>query len=1102
MPKRAMQIDDLYRIPAVSEPTLSPDGKWVAYVVTTPERDEDAYRSCIWRVSTAGDQAARRWTTGPRDGAPRWSPDGKQLAYVATDKDGVPQVFVSPTDGGAAAQLTTLRTGVGDLQWSPDGTKLALVSGISLAEQPSDSPVVLDRLGYKFDGAGLLGLRRMHLFVVDVANRTTLQLTAGDFSVNGARWSPDGSTIAYGAEASADSDVTGTSAVYVVPATGGVPQRITPTDATLSTPVWFPDGEQILVAGRERFETGATRLYAVAAAGGAPKPVAMLDRNVMVGAPGYAGARPIVLTDGTILFAARDRGCTHVYGATADTPPDKRIAGSDRSVSGLSTAAGLVAYVVADPTSNGEVAVATVEGSNERVLTTHCSDALADVELAVAEPRLFSAPDGTAIEGWLLRPRERDGATPLLLDIHGGPHNAWSPVFDGVHLYHQELVARGWSVLILNPRASDGYGEEFYRATVANWGVADEGDFLAALDSLVAQGEVDPSRIVVTGYSYGGYMTCWLSARHPARWAAAIPGGVVSDLVGMAGNADVGRLMAGLEFGGQPWSVPDRYRELSPITYVDRVTAPTLILHGEQDDRCPVGQSEAWFGALRMRRVPVELVRYPGGSHLFILNGRPSHRADWCRRIVDWATTHTSGRAVPTRSLASRTRGLQARLAQLCEQYDVPGAAATVLHGDEVVTVVHGIRSVDSNEPVTPQTVFQIGSNTKLYTATLAMQLVDAGLVELDAPVTRYVPEFRLAPEGFADTVTVRHLLTHTSGIPGDIFGPHIPWGDDAISTFVDELKTLEPLGAAGEVWSYCNAGWVLLGRLVESVAGQTFHSAWRQRLVDPIGAVRTRALPDQVLPLEPALGHVSGSDGKPRVAPVYATSPACFPAGSLPVATGEDLIRFVRLHLDGGVAESGERLLSAEAVAAMQTPQVSLPSLGSQRRHWGLGWALGETTDGRRILGHGGGTLGQLSTVEVLPDERLAVVVLTNGMNAMVVGQTLVRELFASLAGAELLPDPKGLEDARSIELAPLEGTYVNGRNKVEATVADAHLVLKVTMVGLTDKEETQEMLLTPVDATRFVGGPAGPVYFLQPDESNRPRYLFSSRAYRRVEG
>jgi hypothetical protein len=184
-----------------------------------------------------------------------------------------------------------------------------------------------------------------------------------------------------------------------------------------------------------------------------------------------------------------------------------------------------------------------------------------------------------------------------------------------------------------------------------------------------------------------------------------------------------------------------------------------------------------------------------------------------------------------------------------------------------------------------------------------------------------------------------------------------------------------------------------------------------------------------------------------------------------------------------------------------MQTEQVPLPSVGSLRQSWGLGWALGRAVDGRRILSHGGGTVGQLSALEVLPDERLAVVVLTNGANGMLVGQTLVRELFASLAGAELLPDPAPIADPSTLDLAPLVGTYANGRNRIEATIDAGRLQLRVTMLGLSDEEETHELPLTPIDATRFLGGPGGPVHFIQPDERGRPHYLFSSRAYRRVE-
>ncbi|OMQ14230.1 hypothetical protein A7K94_0218080 [Modestobacter sp. VKM Ac-2676] len=204
--------------------------------------------------------------------------------------------------------------------------------------------------------------------------------------------------------------------------------------------------------------------------------------------------------------------------------------------------------------------------------------------------------------------------------MHGGPHNAWSPAADPAHAYHQALVAAGWTVLLVNPRGSDGYGRHLFTAAVGAWGVADERDFLDPVDQLVAEGVADPARLALTGYSYGGYMTCWLTGRTD-RFAAAIAGGVVADLTSMTGTSDAGEALA-LEFG-DPVRDPEAVRAHSPITNVHRVRTPTLVLHGAADERCPVGQAEQWFTALRTQRVPTELVLFPGGSHLFILDGRP-----------------------------------------------------------------------------------------------------------------------------------------------------------------------------------------------------------------------------------------------------------------------------------------------------------------------------------------------------------------------------------------------------------------------------------------------------------------------------------------------
>ncbi|MFN2590799.1 MAG: alpha/beta hydrolase family protein, partial [Actinomycetota bacterium] len=249
------------------------------------------------------------------------------------------------------------------------------------------------------------------------------------------------------------------------------------------------------------------------------------------------------------------------------------------------------------------------------------------------------------LHAWLLR-GTASGPGPVLVDVHGGPHNAWNPAFDGEHLYQQVLADEGWTILLLNPRASDGYGEEFYTATLANWGVGDEADFLAAIDELVADGVADPARLAVGGYSYGGYMTCWLTARTD-RFAAAVAGGCVSNLATMSATSDVGLLMAPQEIGAFPHEKPEAVAERSPITHVANVRTPTLILHGEADQRCPVEQAEQWFAALRAMGTEVEMVLYPGASHPFIFDGKPSHRIDYNERFAAWVRTHAGARDDP-----------------------------------------------------------------------------------------------------------------------------------------------------------------------------------------------------------------------------------------------------------------------------------------------------------------------------------------------------------------------------------------------------------------------------------------------------------------------
>jgi dipeptidyl aminopeptidase/acylaminoacyl peptidase len=316
----------------------------------------------------------------------------------------------------------------------------------------------------------------------------------------------------------------------------------------------------------------------------------------------------------------------------------RTLVGGERTVSGL-TLEPLVC-LASDARSTADVHVVE-DGALRRVTRTNAAF-FDGVAIAEPRPRTFRAPDGLEVHGWVTG--QRDGEPqPLLLDIHGGPHNAWGPSFDPVHAYGQLLAAQGWVVLTVNPRGSDGYGEDFWTAARGAWGEADTDDLLCAVDDLVADGTADPHRLAVTGYSYGGYLTCWLTTR-TNRFRAAVPGGVVSDLVSFSGTSDLAGLLDRAEFGSTAAEDPTLLRRLSPLTFVERVRTPTLIVQGADDERCPVGQAEQWFTALRTLERQVEMVLYPQASHLFILSGRPSHRADWNRRVMEWVTSHTAQR--------------------------------------------------------------------------------------------------------------------------------------------------------------------------------------------------------------------------------------------------------------------------------------------------------------------------------------------------------------------------------------------------------------------------------------------------------------------------
>jgi dipeptidyl aminopeptidase/acylaminoacyl peptidase len=312
------------------------------------------------------------------------------------------------------------------------------------------------------------------------------------------------------------------------------------------------------------------------------------------------------------------------------------VVGGDRQIQSITAAAGRLAFTASDPAVPVDVYVSAAGGSQERRLTNLNDACLADLSLPRVEHRRFSSPHGGELDAWLTHPIDGRGPAPLLVEIHGGPASYAGPVFP-LGLWHTYLLAaRGWAVLQLNPVGSGSYTTSFAHGIRGCWGERDLAEQLAAVDALVADGTADAARLGVSGYSYGGFMTAW-TITHTDRFKAAVVGAPVVNLESFHGTSDIGPWFSDWEMQGTLVSRRETYRRLSPINYVDRVTTPTLIVHGEADDRCPIGQGEELFtGLVVSGRAPAEFVRYPGQSHAFRQSGRPSHRIDVVRRVVDW----------------------------------------------------------------------------------------------------------------------------------------------------------------------------------------------------------------------------------------------------------------------------------------------------------------------------------------------------------------------------------------------------------------------------------------------------------------------------------
>ncbi len=670
--KRKITSKDLLALRWVSDPQLSPDGSRLAFVQTEVAPDGDAYYSHLWVIPPAGG-SARQFTAGKhRDSQPRWSPNGRWIAFLS-DRDAVKpepgakrakQIYLIPSDGGEARSLTSGTRHPSDLVWSPDGHTLAFVGKPEIPKEADKRDVkVITRGRYKFDGEGFWDGRYKHVFAIPVSGGEVRQVTEGEFDHGDPAWSPDGQWIACVANRTPEGDFTNVSDVWVVPVAGGEPRRLTQSIGPCSTPAWAPDGRFVAYFGHDNACMGATNtnLWVVSLEGGTPTNLtAMLDRSLghhllsdMRSHPKLGG--PIWSATGThLFFLIADRATGQLGTVDARGQGGVRVLTSARrEIFGLSfdRTRQVVALAVSDPLTPGDLWAGQLAAdpapiTNERRLTAVNQPLLEGLLLSTPERFEYAGADGWPIEGWVLRPVDfRDGVQyPTVLEIHGGPHAAYGEAF--FHEF-QLLAAEGYVVVYTNPRGSQGYGQKFTAATRHDWGGKDYEDIMRGLDTAIERFPfIDRSRLGVAGGSYGGYMTNWIIG-HTDRFKAAVTMRSISNNLSQWGTSDFSFMKGFWEFPGDPWENVTWYWERSPLAHVTAIRTPLLILHSEQDLRCPIGEGEQLFIALRKLRREVTMVRFPNEPHDLSRTGQPKHRVERLQWIVRWFVEHL-GQRVPS----------------------------------------------------------------------------------------------------------------------------------------------------------------------------------------------------------------------------------------------------------------------------------------------------------------------------------------------------------------------------------------------------------------------------------------------------------------------
>lgn len=632
-----LTIDDIMAIKSVGDPQVSPDGQWVAYTVTQKDLEEDKSRTQLWMVSTDGGEPIPMTSPDSSASSPRWSPDNKYLSFTASrGEDAETQVWSLNRLGGDAMQVTDVKQGVSGYAWSPDGSRLLLeIKDMTAAEMSEDEddddrpqPHVIDRIQFKRDYTGYLDRRRTHIYTYTLGDEAPVQVTFGDYDDEDPVWSPDGQHIAFVSDRSEEPDLHYGSNIWRVDLTGEEPRlfQVTDSEGKERSPTWSPDGKSIAYVSSTGPDVGGSALTPTQYL--AVTPVDNYERRLLTAELDRNVSDPRFSADGKrIRFRLEDSGQVHFASIASNGTDLKRELDGPVTVRDLEVAGGRTVVRVEQANRPAEI-YAYDDGvlSNLTNVNGEVFDALMP---ASVEKQAFKSADGTTVEAFYVRPPdfEEGKRYPTILWLHGGPAAQFSYSFRSTA---QLFAANGYVVIMPNPRGSVGYGEDFAKGTVAAWGEKDVQDVLAAVDHGIEMGIVDPDRLGVGGWSYGGILTNYVITQS-TRFKAASSGASLGLVPANYGH-DQYQLMYELEFG-LPWENRERWDALSPFWQVEDITTPTLWMGGEVDWNVPIINSEQMYLAMKRLGKETQLVVYPDEHHGI---RRPSFQVDRFERWLAW----------------------------------------------------------------------------------------------------------------------------------------------------------------------------------------------------------------------------------------------------------------------------------------------------------------------------------------------------------------------------------------------------------------------------------------------------------------------------------